>query len=75
MTNLIEGNPEEKTFEVTYFECYSDTYTVKAATKEEGEEKIRNMIYKGELKGPDNCYDSGFESVREIKEEKTERRL
>lgn len=55
-----------KTYEVTYFECYSNTYTVKAKSKGDAEELVAWKIREGEFKGPMDCYDSGFSSVMEV---------
>lgn len=50
-------------YEVTYYECYSGTYTVNADSKEQAEEMVRADIHEGNLPAPENCYDSGCEAT------------
>ena len=54
-------NVKEREFLVTYYECYSRGYKVKAANEEEAKEKLDEMIRKGIVDAPDNCYDSGYQ--------------
>lgn len=48
---------------VTYYECYSRGYEVEANSKEEAEEIVKNDIFKGRREAPDNCYNSGCNTV------------
>lgn len=48
---------------VTYHECYSRGYEVEANSKEEAEEIVKNDIFEGKRGTPDNCYDSGCNTV------------
>lgn len=57
----MADNVKEKEFLITYYECYSRGYTVKAANEDEAKEKLDEMIREGTVDGPDNCYDSGYQ--------------
>ena len=50
-----------KKFSIKYFETYSDTYEVEAETYEEACEKLGEMMCDGEVDGPEQCIDSGYE--------------
>lgn len=45
-------------YEVTYTESYSGTYEVEANSKEEAEEIVKENIWEGKFKAPDDCYES-----------------
>lgn len=45
-------------YEVTYTESYSGTYEVEANSKEEAEEMVKENIWEGKFKAPDDCYES-----------------
>ncbi len=47
-------------YEVTYTESYARTYVVEADSKDEAIDMVSEGIYGGQLKGPDNCYDSNY---------------
>lgn len=59
----LEGKEEE--FELTYYETYEGTYTVKASNLEEAKEQLLEDIRNGRENGPDQCVDSGFREVEE----------
>ena len=59
----LKGKEEE--FELTYYETYERTYTVKASSLEEAKEQLLEDIENGRENGPDQCVDSGFREVEE----------
>lgn len=53
---------EMKKYLVTYCESYSDSYEVKADSREEAEEIVKDDIFAGRRNAPENCYDSSCEA-------------
>ena len=60
-----EEEDEEEEFELTYYETYEGTYTVKASNLEEAKEQLLEDIVNGHQNGPDQCVDSGFREDEE----------
>lgn len=60
-----EEEDEEEEFELTYYETYEGTYTVKASNLEEAKEQLLEDIGNGHENGPDQCVDSGFREDEE----------
>lgn len=53
-------------FTVTYHECYSGEYEVEANSKEEAEELVKEDIFNGRRPTPNECYDSGCQTVEVV---------
>ena len=53
-------------FTVTYHECYFGEYEVEANSKEEAEELVKEDIFNGRRPAPNECYDSGCQTVEVV---------
>lgn len=54
-----------KEYTFLYRETYEGEYTVRANSREEAEEILRDDILEGRREGPDECVDSGFNMIAE----------
>lgn len=61
-----EEEDEEEEFELTYYETYEGTYTVKASSLKQAKEQLLEDIGNGHENGPDQCVDSGFREDEEM---------
>lgn len=57
---------EEEEFELTYYETYEGTYTVKASSLKQAKEQLLEDIGNGHENDPDQCVDSGFRENEEM---------
>lgn len=53
-------------YRIRYIESYQKWYEVEADNPKEAEEKLLDAIADGFEDGPEECYDSGCEEIKEI---------
>lgn len=57
-----------KKFSIEYHETYGRTYEIEANSPEEAEEILRDMICNGEENPPEECENSWYDNIQEMKE-------